>query len=341
MRSRPRKCSGEYLIFTTDGEEVRGRVNANGDIVAPGRGVIPRDQIVDTMSADERSEANSQVTKFRDDRLLPAQNQRLAVNESIRIADRTIQRVKNNPLILTTAGGPVASLLNSINVEMSAVAEMASRYGGDPSVEGSRVDPAEFNRAIGQMLSENSSDYNAHVADITRLAYAVALSQNDRVTDADFKNAMDQIARGKEVGTFVEVMTNNINDSVKRLNDTIKLGRKSNEVDRFVKDYGNFFNLERELQTFEERTEGTDVGAAWQRLQRARNEALGNGDPTTDSSGRVPDGGSGQSAGGDGTRANPLRVSSPDEVQSLKPGQYYKTPDGRVFMIPGDPEEEQ
>ena len=243
---------GEYQVLLKGGRAVRARLQQDGTFIVPGGQAIPQDQILRTLSSEQRGEAVAEITRFRDDRLIPTRGQRQALTTMLPVAIRVADRLERNDTLLTTFGTTIPELFSRVGAEVEAIVKLASRFGGDPNVPNSFVDPNLFRQGVMSSLDDMSSDAAQHAADVIFLAYQVALSQNDRVTDQDFRTALEQIAKGSIPETFIPNMLNRVDDQIRSHDAMVTAALSAPEIRLYNDEYGDFpgFSLEDELQPF-------------------------------------------------------------------------------------------
>jgi hypothetical protein len=274
--------AGEYQVLLKNGQSVRTVMQQDGTFLVPGGEAIPQDQILRTLSPEQRQEAIAELTRFRDDRLMPTAGQRQALTTLLPVAMRVADRLERNPALLTTVGSTIPQLFSRVGAELDAISTLASRFGGDPNVPNSFVDPNLFRQGVLSSLGDMSSDAAQHAADVIFLAYQVALSQNDRVTDQDFRTALDQIAKGREPETFIPNMLNRVDDQIRSHDAMVKSALGATEIRLFIDQYGDFpgFSLD-ELQPFSDFAVSAGFEAEIQRFNELDAKYRGGGSTNT------------------------------------------------------------
>lgn len=274
--------AGEYQVLLKNGESVRTVMQQDGTFLVPGGGAIPQDQILRTLSSEQRQEAIAEITRFRDDRLIPTSGQRQALTTMLPVAMRVADRLEKNRALLTTVGTSIPRLITGVGAELDAISTLAARFGGDPDVPNSFVDPDSFRRGVLSSIDDMSSDAAQHAADVIFLAYQVALSQNDRVTDQDFLTAMDQIAKGSELETFIPNMLNRVDDQIRSHDAMVTAALKAPEIRVYIDQYGDFpgFSLD-ELQPFSDFAVSSGFEAEIQRFNELDAKYRGGGSTDT------------------------------------------------------------
>jgi hypothetical protein len=144
------------------------------------------------------------------------------------------------------------------------------------------VNPNLFRQGVTASLGDMSSDAAQHAADVIFLAYQVALSQNDRVTDQDFRTALDQIAKGREPETFIPNMLNRVDDQIRSHDAMVKSALGATEIRLFIDQYGDFpgFSLD-ELQPFSDFAVSAGFEAEIQRFNELDAKYRGGGSTNT------------------------------------------------------------
>jgi hypothetical protein len=272
----------EYQVLLKDGRSVYTVLQQDGTFVVPGGEVIPRDQILRTLSREQRQDAIAEITRFRDDRLIPTSRQRQALTTMLPVAMRVADRLEKNRALLTKVGTSIPQLITGVGAELDAISTLAARFGGDPDVPNSFVDPDSFRRGVLSSIDDMSSDAALHAADVIFLAYQVALSQNDRVTDQDFLTALDQIAKGSTPETFIPNMLNRVDDQIRSHDAMVTAALKGPEIRVYIDQYGDFpgYSLD-ELQPFSDFAVSSGFEAEIQRFNELDAKYRGGGSTNT------------------------------------------------------------